>query len=199
MNNQVRQRLFMTLVALSLLWLLCMGVINLLHVHDLRSLALADCIKDNFALFDICYRKTNQEIQPSLLNYISPFLPVIILLWVCWVFKVRFQIDASADKKRIRKFIVGLVYSIGVLGFSFPFFIVLEKEVERLHEVLFHYLFLVPWLAISWISAPIFFQRLLDYEVRITEFVSLHKVAYLVAASPILAFVLLLIRHGLQF
>ena len=198
MNNQIKQRLYITLVAATLLWLLCMGVINIIQVQDIRSLALSECIKDNFNLFDLCYNKTNNDIYPTFLNYISPFIPVIILLWASWVFKLNFQIDLQITSNKIRKILVWLVYFVAFLGFIFPFFIVLEKEVERLYRVLFYNLFLTPWLAICWISIPIFFQKLLDSEKRISEFNNLHRVVYVVAASPILAIISLLVRQELK-
>jgi hypothetical protein len=198
MNNQIKQRLYITLVAATLLWLLCMGVINIIQVQDIRSLALSECLKDNFNLFDLCYNKTNNDIYPTFLNYISPFIPVIILLWASWVFKLNFQIDFQVTSNKIRKILVGLVYFVAFLGFIFPFFIVFEKEVERLYRVLFYNLFLTPWLAICWISIPIFFQKLLDSEKRISEFNNLHRVVYVVAASPILAIISLLVRQELK-
>lgn len=198
MNNQIKQRLYITLVAATLLWLLCMGVINIIQVQDIRSLALSECLKDNFNLFDLCYNKTNNDIYPTFLNYISPFIPVMILLWASWVFKLNFQIDFQLTSNKIRKILVGLVYFVAFLGFIFPFFIVLEKEVERLYRVLFYNLFLTPWLAICWISIPIFFQKLLDSEKRISEFNNLHRVVYVVAASPILAIISLLVRQELK-
>lgn len=198
MNNQIKQRLYITLVAATLLWLLCMGVINIIQVQDIRSLALSECLKDNFNLFDLCYNKTNNDIYPTFLNYISPFIPVIILLWASWVFKLNFQIDFQLTSNKIRKILVGLVYFVAFLGFIFPFFIVFEKEVERLYRVLIYNLFLTPWLAICWISIPIFFQKLLDSEKRISEFNNLHRVVYVVAASPILAIISLLVRQELK-
>lgn len=198
MNNQIKQRLYITLVAATLLWLLCMGVINIIQVQDIRSLALSECLKDNFNLFDLCYNKTNNDIYPSFLNYISPFIPVIILLWASWVFKLNFQIDFQLTSNKIRKILIGLVYFVAFLGFIFPFFIVFEKEVERLYSVLFYNLFLTPWLAICWISIPIFFQKLLDSEKRISEFNNLHRVVYVVSASPILAIISLIVRQELK-
>jgi hypothetical protein len=198
MNNQIKQRLYITFVAATLLWLLCMGVINIIQVQDIRSLALSECLKDNFNLFDLCYNKTNDDIYPTFLNYISPFIPVIILLWASWVFKLNFQIEIEATSNKIRKITVGLVYFVAFLGFFFPFLIVFEKEVDRLHQVLIYNLFLTPWLAICWLSIPIFFQKLLDSEKRISEFSKFQRLAYLVAASPFLAIISLLIRQELK-
>jgi len=175
-----------------------MGVINLIQIQDTRSLALSECLKDNFNFFDLCYNKTNNEIYPTLLNYISPFIPIIILSWVSWVFKLTVQIDIQLSSNKIRKAIAGLVYFIALLGFIFPFFIVFEKEVGRLHQVLIYNLFLTPWLAICWTSIPIFFQKLLDSEKRISEFTSLHRAVYVIAASPILSIISLLLRQELK-
>ena len=198
MDIQIKQRLYITTVAITLLWLLCMGVVNLLHVQDIRALALSDCLKENYSLFDLCYNKTNNDIYPSILNYISPFIPVIILLWVSWVFKLKFQIEIQLTSNKIRKIVVWLVYIVAFLGFISPFYIALIEEVERLYKILFYNLFLAPWLAISWISIPIFFQKLLDSEKRISDFIYLHRVVYVVAASPILSIILLLLRNEIK-
>ncbi len=198
MSHEIKKRLYITLVALTLLWLLCMGVINQNQVQETRSLALSECLKHNFNTFDLCYNRTNDEVYPSFFNYLSPFIPVIILLWVSWVFKLNFQIDLEITSNKFRKFTIGLICFVAFLGFIFPFYIVLEKEVERLYAVKLYNLFFTPWLAVTWISVPIFFQKLLDSEKRISEFTNLHKVAYAVAASPVFAIILLFVRSGLE-
>ena len=198
MQNQIKLRLYITLVAITLLWQLCMGVINIIQVQDIRSLALTECIKDSFNLFDICYRKTNNDIHPTLLNYISPFIPAIVLIWISWVFKLNFQIEIESKSNKLKKILLSVIYFIAFLGFIFPFFIVYEKEVERLYDVAFNNLFLAPWIAISWISIPIFFQKLLDSEKHITEFNNLHRVIYVVAASPIISIIFLIARQELK-
>lgn len=199
MDIQIKHRLYITTVALSLLWLLCMGIVNLAHVQDIRAAALAECLKDNFKLFELCYRKTNDEVSLSFLNYLSPFIPVVILLWTSWVLKLNFQIEVQQFSSKFRKICLGLLYLIGVLGFLLPFFIVMEKEPERLYAVSIPNLFLMPWLAISWISIPLFFKKLLDKENLITEFRHLNKVIYCLAVSPILAMVFLLLRQEYKF
>lgn len=199
MDIQIKHRLYITTVALALIWLLCMGVVNLVQVQDIRAAALADCLKDNYQLFELCYRKTNDEISLSLLNYLSPFIPVVILLWTSWVLKLNFQIEVQKVSSKFRKICLALLYLVGVLGFLFPFFIVMEKEPERLYSVSIANLFLMPWLAISWTSIPLFFKKLLDKENLITEFRHLLKVVYCLAASPILAMIFLLLRQAFKF
>ena len=199
MDIQIKHRLYITTVALALIWLLCMGVVNLVHVQDIRAAALADCLKDNYQLFELCYRKTNDEISLSLLNYLSPFIPVVLLLWTSWVLKLNFQIEVQQVSSKFRKICLALLYLVGVLGFLLPFFIVMEKEPERLYSVSIANLFLMPWLAISWISIPLFFKKLLDKENLITDFRHLLKVIYCLAASPILAMIFLLLRQEYKF
>lgn len=198
MNNQIKQRLYITLVAFTLLWLLCMGVINEIQIQETRSLAFSECLKDNFNLFDLCHNKTNNDIYPKFWYYITPFIPALILLWLTWVFKLNFQIDAEGTSNKFIKITVGLVYFVAFFGFIFPFDIVFEKDVERIYQISFNSLFFTPWLAISWISIPIFFQKLLDSEKRISEFTNLNRVVYVVAASPILAIISLVLRQELK-
>jgi hypothetical protein len=199
MDIQTKQRLYITTVALALVWQLCMGVVNLSHVQDIRALALTECLKDNFQLFELCYKRTNDEISPTLLNYLSPFIPASVLLWISWVLKLQLQFEMQYTPSKFRKFISIFLYLIGSLGIFVPFYIVIEKEVERLYAVSLHYLFLMPWLAISWIAIPIFFKKLLDSENKITEFKYLKKVIYCVAASPFLAVIFLLLRQEFKF
>lgn len=199
MDIQIKNRLYITTVALSLLWLFCMGIVNLAHVQEIRAAALAECLKDNFQLFELCYRKTNDEITLSFLNYLSPFIPATVLLWMTWVLKFNFQIEILNVSSKLIKFCVVLLYLIGALGFLLPFFIVIENEPERLYAVSISNLFLMPWLGTCWISIPIFFKKLLDKENSITEFRHLHKVIYFLAASPILAIGFLLLRQEFKF
>ena len=74
-----------------------------MQVNEIRSLALTECYKDDLKLYDYCYNKTNKEIQLTIFNYISPFLPAVILLWIDWVFKFNFQIDIQVVSYRFRK------------------------------------------------------------------------------------------------
>jgi hypothetical protein len=199
MSIHSKQRIYITFVVLSLLWLLCMGVINLSKVQEIRSLALSKCLEGNFNLFDYCYKKTNDEIHLSFLDYASPFVPAAILLWLSWVFKINVQIDTPVIGSRLIKITRVLAYIIGAAGMFFPFYIVLEKELERIYDVIFKNLFLAPWLAITWISIPLFFRKLLDAEGRIKEFIALHKIIYIVAAAPFLSILLILMREWLRF
>jgi len=165
-----------------------------MQVNETRSLALTECYKDDFKLFDYCYNKTNNEIQLTFFNYIIPFIPVTLLLWIDWLLILNFQIEINLVSNKLRKIIVFVVYFVAIFGFIVPFFIVFEKEVERLYKINFSDLCLIPWLVICWISIPIFFQKLLDSEKQITEFSNLHRVIYLVASAPILSYISLISR-----
>jgi hypothetical protein len=197
MNTQVKQRLFITFVALAMLGLLVIGIKTLASESDARSVALAECMKDNFQLFELCYRKTNQEISPSFFNYISPFLPATLLLWVSWLFKLSFQLEVDdRQSKSIRKVVFYVGCFVATLGCFFPLYIVLEKTLDRLASVLIYQLFLMPWLAVSWLCAPLLFQRLLDPENRMIEFIKLKKVALVVLVAPLVATVLMTLRQA---
>lgn len=199
MDAQVKQRLLITLICLALIWLLCIGLISLIQVSEIRSLALTECIKDNFQSFELCFRKTNDEIRPAFFNYIYPFIPIVILLWILWAFKLNLKIDGDFPPSMVLKITAGMCYFIGFLGISIPFYIVIEKDVGQLYDVLIYNLFTIPWLAINWISIPLFFQKCFYSENRMLEFNNLFKIICFVAASPFLAMILLLIRSEFKF
>lgn len=171
---------------------------NLSQVQEERSLAVAECIKDSFKMFDICYKRANDEIHPSFFSYIEPFLPAALLVWISWVFKIKIQLNIDAPPKILEKIIVTIIYLVGALGFALPFFIVFEKEVDRLYAVSLQNLFLMPWLAVSWLSIPLFFQKLVHSEVRMLEISKVRLVIYAVAASPLLATISILVRQELK-
>lgn len=200
MDTQIKERLYISFVGLAATGLLVTGINVLINLNDIRSTALTECMKDGMYLFEFCYRKTNQEISPSLFDYLSPFLPAIILIWLSWLFKLRFQVNVEpAIPNKLRKIVFWIECIVAALGCFFPFFIVLEKSTETLSSVLIYQLFLMPWIAVSWLCIPLLIQKLLDPENKIIEFLRLRKIALAVMAAPIAAAILLISRQLLNF
>lgn len=200
MNPQIKQRLFITLVVLAMLGLLVIGPKTLTAINEARSAAWAECFKDNLLLIDFCRKQTDQQISPSFYNYLSPFLPAAVLVWVAWLFKLSFQIELDLTQaKKIGKVVYVLACLVATLGIFFPFLIVLEKELERLHSILIYQLFLTPWVTVCWLCAPLLFQKLLDPENRMVDILKLRKFALAVIATPFLATILLTLRQALSF
>ena len=199
MSNSVKERLLLTLISLALIMLVSMGIYLLLQVQGVRSAALTECIGDTFNLFEFCYRKTNDEIRLSAKDFLKPFIPSVMLIWIFWLFKVEIQIDVASVKKGIVKVIVIVCYLIAAISSFVPLYLVTEKEdASKLYEILWYNLFLMPWLGITWISAPIFYQTLVDKQKIISEFQKLHVLIWIVTASPFVAILYIVVRSSLR-
>ncbi len=199
MNYSAKSRLYMSIVVLVMLLLIVMPISILLDLQNTRYSALTDCIKDNFYLFDFCYKKSHEDITLSLLNFSTPFVPAATLIWLSWLVKVDFQIDANPPKFKVfRKvaFYGGCI--VGCLGVFAPFFIVFEKPVDTLYKIAIHDIFLMPWLAISWLCAPIVFQKLLDSQSSMGELIRLRKLALVTLIAPFAAIFILFMRQILK-
>lgn len=194
MNSQTTQRLFITLVVAALMWLLCAGIISLNTLQKLRSLELDVCMKaDSFdpERWPACYRHVQLTITPTFLDYLSPFIPILLLAWISWVLTINFHIQWSNKNKKTRKFIAGIAYLVGIIvAYLIPLNYILSRSAADLQKEGLSESFTLPWLAICWISIPLFFQILLDKDKQITEFRHLKKIIYIVLASPFLAILL---------
>ncbi len=199
-DMQTKQRLYISIVGLAAIGLLATGISVLNSLAEVRSAAMTECLKDGIYLFDFCYRKTNQEISPTLFNYLSPFLPSAILIWTSWLFKLNFQTSVDTSiAKRLRKTVFWVGCIIAALGCFLPLYIVLEKSQDDLSSVLIYQLFITPWIAVAWLCVPLMIQKLLDPEKKMIEFLLLRKITLVVIFSPIIATITLIARQIFNF
>jgi hypothetical protein len=199
MSIQIKQRLYISFVVLAMISLLVIGINILTNLNEARSIAISECMEKNIYPFEFCFTKSNQDISPSFFNYISPFLPAAILIWISWLLKLNFQIELDLTQyKKIRKFVFGLGCLICALGTFLPFYIVIEKDMGRLTSISIYQLFIIPWIATAWLCAPLLFQKLLDPEKVLIEFIKLRKFVVIVIGAPLLSLVLLILRQLLN-
>jgi hypothetical protein len=198
MNSQIKQRLFITVVVAALVWLMCAGIFNLISVDEIRTHKRNMCIDENIMGFEYCFKQAERDVSPNLINYLSPFLPIMVLVWINWVLKLNFQIELNGDYKKTKFSIHLIVYLLGILGFILPIYNVISSDLKRIYEIQIYATFTITWLVISWVSMPIFFQKLVDNEKKLSDFSYINKIIYLVIASPILAFLLAIFRTNYE-
>ena len=200
MHNSVKERLLFTAIAVSVLWLVCMGWYLLLQVLDARSAALSECIKNDYNLFRYCYIKTTDEVHLSAADFLKPFIPSALMIWIFWILKIELQVEENNVKKKLVKTIVISCYLIAAIAVFVPLYLVAAKEdASKLNEINWNGLFVFPWLGITWISAPIIYQQLADRKIIISEFKKLRLILWIVVASPLVAIILIFLRDVLKF
>ena len=194
MNSQIKQRLFITVVVTALLWIMCAGIYNLINLAELQINYRNNCIDQNIKSFAFCTREAERNVTPTLMHYLSPYIPIIVLLWLKWVFKFNFQIELDNEYKKTKLFILLIVYSLGILGIIFPIFIVLYFDKYAIHHLSIRGIFELPLLLVSWILTPILFQKLVDIKNKFFDFNYIKKIIYVVIASTLIALLFLIVR-----
>lgn len=195
MNQEVKKRIFISLVVVAMLCLYFAGFNIQLGLNELRASALSRCIDGKYEMFDLCRQKTTVEFMPSLLQLATPFFPAALLIWVQWLLKIDARIGADSYPKRTLKSLRFLAYAVALIGIALPFIMVLEKDVDRIYQVHVTGLFIGPWLATAWVSAPLVFQKILGPRDLDLEFMRLRQVLYAVLISPVVAVCLLFVRE----
>lgn len=195
MNQEVKNRIFISLAVLAMLCLYLVGFNTQMGLNELRSSALSRCIDGKYELFDFCLNKTNGEYSPSLAQFVTPFIPVALMLWVQWLLKIDATIEVVLYPKRTLKFLRFVAYTVAMIGIALPLLMVLEKSADRIYEVHMSNLFIGPWLASAWVSAPLVFQKLVGPRDLDIEFSLLRKVLFAVLISPVVAVLLQLGRE----
>lgn len=197
MNLEIKQRINLTLAVAAMIWLLTIGVSINFDIQQLRAEALTKCMADGgFNTFDTCYRNSREQIRPSLFQYLLPFIPASILIWITWLLKLDFQHTVDSKSKKILMWIRGISYFFGSIAIFITFYIVLEKTADRLSIVQFSDLLLVPWLASAWLSAPLLIRKLIGPDSQDSDLKRIRQLLLLVIASPLLALFLLMFRQA---
>ncbi len=190
MNQEVKNRIFISLVVIAMLCLYLGGFNIQLGLNELRSSALSRCIDGKYELFDLCLYKTNGEYSPSLSQLITPFVPTVLLLWAQWLMKIDVTIDVDSYPKRTFKCLRFVAYAIAMIGIALPIQKKKKKSADRIYQVHIGNLFIGPWLAAAWVTAPLAFQKLVGPRALDVDFSMLRKVLYAVLLSPVIAVLL---------
>ena len=121
MNHEIKKRIFISLVVVAVLSLYLSGFNIQLGLNELRSSALSRCIEGRYELFDFCLNKTNGEYSLTLLQFVTPFIPAALLLWIQWLLKIDATIEVEAYPKRILKTMRIVAYAIAMIGVAISF------------------------------------------------------------------------------
>lgn len=194
MNSETQKRIFMSFVFLAMAWLLISGFLVVADINELRSKRISNCLEK----IEICVIMANLGVNPTLLQWFSPFLPAGFLLWLAWLFRLELKIDEHTYPSILMKWLRRVTYLACLFFVAIPFFLILEKSVDRLEMVSFSGLFLFPWIGLAWISASLLFQKLHGPEVEETNFRVLYRLLYVVIAAPFFALILLIFRELLK-
>lgn len=199
MNIETKRRLFMTLVILAMGWLCIDGFLVIKDLNELRQQHIRECVGKNFELFDVCFKQAEQFDSPTFLQWLSPYLPAGILVWIAWLFKLNLKLSIDSYPASLVKWFRWLAYFVGMLSVVITFFIVFEKSVDGLQRVNLMGLFMFSWIGGAWLSAYHIYEKLHNPNYELNTPRGLRFVAMLVISAPFFAILLLIIRQVFNF
>lgn len=198
MRTDVKQRLFVTASVLAMIFLYSAALLITAEVESERRIALTKCLGEKFNSmnFDLCWYNTRRDVSPSLLQYLSPFLPALVIVWLNWLFKFDCRLTTASYPTKTMQWLRGIGYMVGALACFLSFYTVLEKQSDHLHLLQVSDIFVAPWIASGWVSATLLFMYIHGSEEQAPAFKLTKRTLYFVLASPFMALLLLVLRQA---
>jgi len=197
-RTDVKQRLFVTATVMAMIFLYSAALFITTEIESQRSSALTKCLDAKYSLFDLCWHKTRRDVSPSLVQYLTPFLPALVLVWLNWLLKLDYRLESASFPSKTMKWLRGVGYLVGVLACFLSFYVVLEKQADRLYLLQVSDVFAGTWIASGWVGAPLLFKHLHGSDDQAQVFQNTRRLLYLVLASPFLALLLSFVRQATQ-
>lgn len=200
MRTDVKQRLLVTATVMAMIFLYSAALFITAEIESQRSSALTKCLDAKYSslLFDLCWHNTRRDVSPSIVKYLTPFLPALVLVWLNWLLKIDYRLEGESFPNKTMKWLRGVGYLVGFLACFLSFYVVLEKPTERLYLLQVSDFFTGPWIAAGWIGAPLLFRHLHGSDDQAQVFQNTRRLLYLVLASPFLALLLSFVRQATQ-
>ena len=199
-RTDVKQRLFVTATVMAMIFLYSAALFITAEIESQRSSALTKCLDSKYSslLFDLCWHNTRRDISPSIFQYLTPFLPALVLVWLNWLLKLDYRLEGASFPNKTMKWLRGVGYFVGVLACFLSFYVVLEKQADRLYLLQVSDIFSGTWIASGWLGAPLLFKHLHGSDDQAQVFQNARRLLYLVLASPFLALLLSFGRQATQ-
>jgi len=197
-TNDLKLRLYLTLIVIAMGFLYVTPFLVSSHWQGVRSELLANCLKDlpNVG-FDFCWQQSTQKAALPFFEYLLPFVPSLLLLWLNWLLKPNLKLSNESYPRRVMTTLLWLGLLISAVGIYVPLSEVIARDATELHKIESRTFWGGPWLAAGWLISPLLFHHLLA-PVSLVAQMRKGKIAlWFVAATPVIAYTLYLFRAAI--
>lgn len=201
MTNDVKLRLYVTAIVIAMAILYVGPLIVTSHLDSVQSEFLANCKKKGVGLeepggFIYCLEESHKVALP-LWMYLLPYLPAGTILWFNWLIKPSLRLSVESYPKRTMNVLLWFGLFVAAWGIGFPILNVVNTSDADLYKIPAQSYFMAPWVFAAWLSAPLLFHHLIA-PVSLAASMKKAKIALLLlAAAPIVAGILIIVRQGL--
>ena len=188
-NKDMKVRLYVSLVVVSIVFLYISPLIVILHGESIRKEFLHNCTKESMDYWIYCLEQSKDKAQLHFLLYLLPYIPVGLLVWTNWIIKPDLRLRAELFPVRTIRFLLWLGIVVAILSVVM---LIWQSCTQKISD--FRGLFILPWLSSTLLFAPVIFNHLLEPIPSIVK-MQYAKVAMLgLAILPILGFTIFIIR-----
>jgi len=199
MSDEVKIRLYVTAIVIVMAILYVAPLIVNSHFVSVRSELVTSCYTKSSGIgWDFCWDQANRKAELPFWEYLLPYIPAGAILWLNWLIKPNLRLsDASYPRRTLNVFLwIGLL--VAAVSIWVPIQTVLTQSDADLHKIALRDFVTLPWTAAAWLIAPLLFHHLIA-PVAVAEGMRKGKITlWLLAATPIAAFLLMLLREGIR-
>lgn len=205
MSDPVKLRLYLTLIVLMMVGLYIGPFVVANHLNSVQSAIRQTCLENRSisGWWDICYAEGQRAALPFW-EYLIPYLPACILLWLNWLLNPNLRLSPEAYPGRSLTALLWLGTIFAGLCIFVTIWGVASLEYEKVHSVDATTLLAPMRVACAFLLAPLLFHHFVAPEppaAKLRIYAVSHKLAkvslLLLIASPIVAGILLVIRLSL--
>ena len=193
MGNDIRVRLYVSLVVVAIAFLYIGPFLVLAHSETLRSEFYQNC-RDSLSSPELCSRQAREKASLSFWKYLWPYIPSALLIWVNWLAKPDLRLSVQSFPRKTINSLVWLGLAAAVFGTVLQIWLGVTQKLSDFDGDVF----ILPWLSGAVLAAPIVFNYLVG---PIPSMVNMRKanIALLVlVVVPVLRFVIFLARSMLS-
>lgn len=194
MSKDVRVRLYVSLVVVTIAVMYIGPLLVLTHGETVRSEFLQNCTKESPAYWDLCWQQSKEKASLSFWKYLLPYLPVALLIWANWLAKPDLRLSAQSFPRKTVNSLVWLGLVAAVFGAFLPLW---WGATQKLSDFEGRGVFILPWLSGTALAAPMVFNYLVG---PVPSMINMRKakIALLVlVAVPVVGLMIFLSRSML--
>lgn len=199
MTNEVKQRLYVTAIVVAMASLYIAPLIVSSHFNEVKKALFEHCTKEFPAIgFEFCWVEARSKAELPFWEYLVPFFPAALALWLNWLLKPDLRLSEDAYPKRTIKFLLWLGLLVAALAVWLPLSQVATWNAADLYKIESQTFWRAPWIAAAWLAAPMLFHYLLA-PVSLAASMRKGKIGlWLLAATPVASFALYALRESLK-
>jgi hypothetical protein len=196
MTHELKQRLLITAVVV-VMGILYFGPFFVpIKLSEVQNQLHIECAKDLVMTLEYCSRSSKQKASLPITTYFLPFAPAIVVLWLNWLLKADFRLSQENYPRRTLNGLIWLGIICASIAIWVPFSNVISSSPTEVYKIAERAYWGGPYIAAGWLIAPLIFHHLFVPFNLIGQASKGRIALYIVALTPIAAYLLAAFRQA---